>query len=227
MTDYPLTQAQLEELFQSEAACIDYICAVRWPEGLRCEKCQHTEFWRDGSVFTCKLCRHRLRVMAGIIFQNTKIPLSKWFRTMWEVVRRKNGASALAIASGLKINYDTAWNLLQKLRRAMVHPGRKRLSGFVEVDETYYGGFSEGQPGRTKDARVLIAGAIELKVEDDKTRIGRARLQIIDSASAANLLGFIRDNVEEGSHVNTDGWSSYSQLGAIGYRHHVDDASIK
>jgi transposase-like protein len=160
--------------------------------------------------------------MAGTIFQNTKIPLTKWFRAMWEVVRRKKGANALTLSSELKVKYDTAWNLLQKVRRAMVFPGSTRLSGLVEIDETLFGGFSEGQPGQTKNAKVRIIGAIELKKEKETLKTGRMRLQIIDSANAESLLGFVHENVEKGSRIITDEWREYSQLKDFGHDHHVD-----
>jgi hypothetical protein len=85
-----------------------------------------------------------MRILAGTLFESTKLSLRTWFRVIWEVVSRKNGVSALAVSNTFKIRYDTVWYILQKLRRAMVRPGRELLSGTVEVDETYYGGFSEG-----------------------------------------------------------------------------------
>ena len=88
-------------------------------------------------------------VTAGTILQDTRLPLRTWFRTMWWVTSQKNGASALGLQSILGLgSYRTAWALLHKLRRAMVRPGRERLSGRVEVDETYVGGAEEGLRGR-------------------------------------------------------------------------------
>jgi transposase-like protein len=162
--------------------------------------------------------------MAGTIFAFSKIPLTTWFRAIWEVVRKKNGVSALALASELHMDYNTVWNLLHKLRRAMIRPGRETLGGTVEVDETLYGGFSEGQPGRSKDAKVLIIAAVELK---DKGPIGRIRLKIIESAKGQVLLSFLRENVGEGSHVITDGWRGYSRVGTSGYSHEVQGGRKK
>jgi transposase-like protein len=156
--------------------------------------------------------------MAGTIFANTKIPLTKWFRIIWDVVRKKNGASALSLASELNLNYDTVWNILQKLRRAMVTPTRQLLKGTVEVDETFYGGFSEGHPGRSSEGKILIAGAVEL---NDKGALGRIRLKIIESGKGQVLLEFLRESVAGGSHVITDGWRGYSRVGSSGYTHEV------
>jgi hypothetical protein len=88
-------------------------------------------------------------VTAGTIFQDTRKPLTLWFRAAWWVTTQKNGASAMGLQRvlGLK-SYKTAWTWLHKLRRAMIRPGRDRLTGRVEVDETYWGGLEEGVRGR-------------------------------------------------------------------------------
>jgi hypothetical protein len=127
--------------------------------------------------------------MAGTFFEATKLPLPTWFRLKWEVVCKKNGASALALASEFNLNYVTVWNILQKLRKTMASPNREKLSGNVEVDKTLYGGFAEGQPGRSSFSKEVIAAAVEAK---DKNKIGRMRLNLIESARGAALIGFIQ-----------------------------------
>jgi transposase-like protein len=99
----------------------------------------------------------------------------------------------------------------------MVRPGREMLSGTVEIDETYIGGFAEGSPGRSSDSKQAVVMAVE--VSDNK--IGRIRMKPINSVSAADLLPFILDNVELGSTIITDGWSSYHKVNTLGYKHIV------
>ena len=137
---------------------------------------------------------------------------------MWWVTAQKNGASALGLQRilGLK-NYRTAWTWLHKLRRAMVRPGRDRLAGTVEVDETYLGGLEEGLRGRQVETKALIVVA----AQEDGQGIGRIRLRRIADASAASLIRFIEDAVEPGSVVHTDGWLGYEPLEKKGYRHAV------
>jgi hypothetical protein len=94
---------------------------------------------------------------------------------MWMVISQKNGISALGLQRLLGIGYKTTWNLLHKLRRAMVRPGREMLSGVVEIDESLYGGVEEGRPGRGSEKKALIIVAVELKGK----KIGRIRLQTI------------------------------------------------
>ncbi len=152
--------------------------------------------------------------MAGTIFQDSKLPLTVWFRAMWQVTSQKNGISALGLQRVLGLgSYKTAWAMLHKLRRAMVRPGRDRLRGAVEVDETYWGGEEEGVRGRQTDDKALIAVAAEA----DGAGIGRVRLQRIPDTSRRTLHGFIAQAIEPGSTVVTDGLQAYRDLN--GYLH--------
>jgi len=143
-----------------------------------------------------------------------------WFRAMWWITSQKNGASALALQRILGLGgYHTAWTWLHKLRRAMVRPGRDRLSGTIEVDETYIGGLEEGVRGRKTATKVLVV----IAAEEDGRRIGRIRMRYIPDASAASLMPFIKEAIQPGSVVHTDGWVGYHPLDskASGYIHHV------
>jgi transposase-like protein len=114
-------------------------------------------------------------------------------------------------------SYQTAWVCLHKLRRAMVRPGRERLSGSVEVDETYLGGLEEGLRGRQTESKALIVVA----AEEDGKRIGRIRMRRIPDASARSLVSFVEESVEPGSVVHTDGWLGYEPLETSGYTHKI------
>ena len=103
---------------------------------------------RWAALFQCAACGRQTSVTAGTIFQDTRTPLPTWFRAMWWVTSQKTGASAVGLQRVLGLgSYETAWTWLHKLRRAMVRPGRDRLTGRVEVDETYIGGVEEGVRG--------------------------------------------------------------------------------
>lgn len=217
MENYPRNMSEFEQLFSDEDACIDYLVKVRWPSGVTCSYCGCKRLWRSGLLFSCAACKQQTRIMAGTIFQDTHLPLRTWFRAIWWVVTPKNGASALSLHRLLGVSYKTAWSLLHKLRRAMVRPGRSRLEGAVEVDEAYVGGLEEGVTGRQANHKALVA----IAVQENGKKIGRIRMRVIDSASGANLLSFIEDNIEPGSLVHTDGWSGYSGVKAKGYQHQV------
>jgi transposase-like protein len=164
----------------------------------------------------CAGCGRQASVTAGTIFQDTRTPLTVWFRAMWWVTTQKNGVSALGLQRVLGLgSYQTAWAWLHKLRRAMVRPGRDRLAGTVEVDETYLGGTEAGKRGRQTRKKALIAVA----AQEDGRGIGRIRMRRITDASAASLLSFVQDAIEPGSIVHTDAWLGYEPLGWRGYRH--------
>jgi len=153
---------------------------------------------------------------AGTIFEGTRKPLRLWFQAMWYVTSQKFGASALRLQRVLGLgSYQTAWSWLHKMRRAMVRPGRDRLRGPVEVDETYVGGEEKGVRGRQTHKKALVVIAVEVH---SPKGFGRVRMQRVPNASAASLNPFIRDAVEPGSTVHTDGWRGYNDLPRQGYR---------
>ena len=157
-------------------------------------------------------------MIAGTIFQGTRKPLVMWFRAIWWVTSQKNGASALGLQRVLGLgSYETAWTWLHKMRRAMVRPGRDRLSGIVEVDESYVGGLEEGAHGRRTETKSIVV----IAAEEKGRAIGRIRMQRIADASAASLMPFIESSVTPGSVVHTDGWQGYAALNSKGYVHHT------
>ena len=157
MEDYPRTLQELESLFASEEACRDYLARLRWPHGFVCPTCEGTQAGCTGrGRWMCGSCGHQASVTAGTLFQDTRTSLVTWFRAVWWVVSQKNGASALGLRRVLGLgSYRTAWTWLHKLRRAMVQPGRDRLSGAVEVDETFVGGVEPGGGAGTSERRHL------------------------------------------------------------------------
>jgi len=163
MEDYPRTAADFEARFRSEQACREYLFQIRWPEGFRCPRCGSAKAWPLRSVLRqCAGCGRQVSLTAGTIFQDTHTPLTVWFQAMWWVTAQKNGVSALGLQRVLGLgSYQTAWAWLHKLRRAMVRPGRERLAGTVEVDETFLGGLEEGVRGRGTEKKALIVVAAQ------------------------------------------------------------------
>ena len=173
----------------------------------------------ERGLMQCAACGRQTSVTAGTIFQDIRTPLPVWFRAMWAVTSQKTGISALGLQRELGLrSYKTAWGWLHKLRRAMVRPGRDRLTGRVEVDEAYLGGVHPGRGGRRTETKALVAVAVQVEA---RGRLGRIRLGRVLDASGASLTGFVRDAVEAGSLVHTDGWMGYEPLKRNGYRHRI------
>ena len=203
--------------FATEQACREYLARLRWGQEFVCPACDGTEAWPTArGLWMCAACGHQASVIAGTIFQGTRTPLSVWFRAIWWVVSQKNGASALGLQRVLGLgSYRTAWTWLHKLRRAMVRPGRDRVSEEVEVDETLVGGLEAGGGRRHLGKKALVVIAAEVRGR----AIGRIRMQRVADASADSLLTFVQHAVQPGSVVITDGLQSYRRLPKRGYRH--------
>ena len=217
--DYPRTILEFEQLFATEEACRGYLFQLRWPEGFCCPRCGHRQAWATKrGLYRCRHCDYQVSVTAGTIFQDTRKPLRLWFRAIWHVTSQKIGVSALGLQRVLGLpRYETTWTWLQKLRVAMVRPGRDRLSGIIEVDETYIGGEKPGKRGRGAGGKALVMVA----AQENEGHIGRIRLCRVPDASAESLSQAVQDTVEPGSMVRTDGWGGYGQLTSLGYVHAV------
>lgn len=219
MEDYPKTILEFEERFATEEACREYLYQLRWPDGFRCPRCGFDQAWRTKrGLFLCRGCSFQVSITAGTIFQDTRKPLRQWFRAMWYVTNQKHGVSALGLQRFLGLgSYRTSWTWLHKLRCAMVRPNRERLSGIVEVDETYIGGEHAGKRGRGAAGKALVIVA----VEDKGNAFGRIRLCRVADASAGSLTEAVCKSVEQGNQVRTDGWNGYQRLKTAGYSHKV------
>lgn len=218
-THYPRSVGEFQAWFRTDADCLDYLEWLRWPAGFVCPSCGHDGGWRvaDGR-FMCSACGGRTSVTARTIFDRTRTPLTVWFTACWLFASGKDGISALSLKRTLEIgSYQTAWAMLHRLRSVLVRPGRDRLAGRVEVDETYIGGQEEGLAGgRARGKKVLTGIAVEIR---EPRGLGRCRMAPLADASAASLHAFVTDHVELGATIITDGWQGYSGLPKSGYVH--------
>jgi transposase-like protein len=208
---------ELERRFPTDEACREYLARIRWAQGFVCPACASTDAWSTmRGLWMCTACGRQVSVTAGTIFQDTRSPLTLWFRAIWWVTSQKTGGSALGLQRVLGLgSYRTAWTWLHKLRRAMVRPGRDRLRGEVEVDETFVGGEEPGGGRRYIGKKALVAVAAEVRGR----AIGRIRLGRVQDSSAASLVPFVQGAVEPGAVVVTDGFQSYRGLPELGYQH--------
>jgi transposase-like protein len=217
--DYPKSLVEFERRFTLDADCLEYMAQLRWGDTFSCPRCGGNEFWQmDKQLRLCRNCRHQASVTAGTIFHGARKPLSLWFRAMWHITNQKYGANALGLQRVLSLgSYQTAWEWLHKLRRAMIRPDREMLSGIVHVDETYIGGKKGGKRGRGAAGKAVVAIAVEDKAENG---IGRIRLAKLSDASASSLGAFLDRTVTHGSHIITDDWTGYTNT-VDNYLHEV------
>jgi len=236
---FPTTLLDFQRRFPAEPACAAYLEAVRWPEGFVCPRChvqaEPSLIATRSTLRQCGACRHQASLTAGTVMHRSKQPLQSWFWAAYLVTTHTPGMSAVQFQRQLGIGrYETAWNLLHKLRAAMVRPQRERIGGNrddwrIEVDEGYVGGRTRGE-GRGVTHKELVAVAVEVRERDKPRRkdgkrtrrdviAGRLRLRHIPNRSRKTLEGFVQESVEPSSLVITDGWKNYDRLPKLGYRH--------
>lgn len=210
--------------FGTDEACRLYLERLRWPEGFVCPRCGVAVLIQRASRgrLICRACRYQGTVTAGTIFDKTRTALKVWLAAAWYITNQKQGVSALGLQRVLGLNsYQTAWAMLHRFRRAMVRPGRERLKGNVEIDETYVAVTARPRRPRRKGrqastTKTLVAVAVEVL---EPKGFGRIRLRRIPAASEQYLAPFIYEAVEPGAHLHTDGSAAYRYLGDEGYRH--------
>ena len=222
--DYPRDWNQFLDWFADEAACLSYLEQLRWPLGFVCPRCGDTsEPYRSSrGRLMCRGCRYQCTVTAATLFDKTRTPLRTWLAAAWYLTNQKFGVSALGLQRVLGLgSYQTSWAMLHRFRRAMVRPGRERLTGKVEVDETYVGIRDPSKPFKRarrqrQTFRTLVAIAIEVQ---EPKGFGRIRLRRLPAAAETYLLAFVRKAVEPGARVHTDGSAAYRSLSEHGYVH--------
>ncbi len=215
---YPRSTGEFQAWFRTDEDCLDYLEWLRWPGGFICPRCGDGTGWRLGDGrFECAGCSSRTSVTAGTIFDRTRTPLTVWFTACWLFATQKDGISALSLQRSLEIgSYQTAWAMLGRLRSVLVRPGRDRLSGTVEVDETYIGGDEPGlRGGRAPGKKVLTGIAVEVR---EPKGIGRCRMAVLADGSSASLHPFVTGHVRPGATVITDAWMGYHGLAGLGPR---------
>jgi transposase-like protein len=221
--DYPTTWVQFLNQFHSEQACREYVEKLRWPDGFSCPKCaipgKLERMSRNRLI--CTACKHQTTATAGTIFDKTRTELRVWFAAIWYITNQKHGVSALGLQRVLGLgSYETAWAMLHRLRRAMVRNERDKLSGEVEVDESYLALTNRKSPispvGRQSNTtKVLVAIAVEI----NRRGFGRIRIQQIERGDYEHLLPFIIETVAQGATIHSDGSAAYRRLDESGYEH--------
>lgn len=200
--DYPTSLTQFLDWFGSDADCARYLARLRWPDGFSCPKCGHDKWWPSKRyLYVCAACGRQTSLTSGTIFDGTRLPLLAWFRAAWMVSSSKSGVSAKELQRELGIGYHAAWLLLQKLRLAMVRPGRDedKLSGDIEVDESYLGGPTPGgKRGRGAEGKVIIAIAVERKgfgKNSKRWKLGRTRIQVVPDVKGEDAARLCRGHL--------------------------------
>ncbi len=243
---FPTTLPEFQRVFPDDGSCAKYLENMRWPHGFACPKCGEVgepyRFPKRSSVvLRCRSCQTNVSLTAGTVMQDSHMPLSIWFWGAYLVTTQTPGQSASQFQRQLGMSrYETAFQILHKLRAGMVRPDRDAIGGQypVEVDETLVGGRTRGE-GRGIHHKATVVGAVEVRHSHKGearaakrrqnhaesqllkrvTYAGRLRLCFVPSRNATDLTTFVKANVAKGSVVRTDGWQGYDGLPEMGYSH--------
>lgn len=222
----PRTLREFTRHFSTEVDCEEFLFLVRYPEGFACPRCRIERGWplKGKRLIECAN-GHKVSLTAGTVLHGTRQDLLSWFYAVFFISTLTPGISALQFQRQLGLKrYETAFQMLHKVRSTLVSPERELLHGEVEVDETFVGGKDPDRDGRGGD-KALVVGAVEvipfteLKTGKVRHRSGRLRLRVVANASANSLAGFVEQEVEPGAIVHTDGWDGYRRLKNSGYHH--------
>jgi transposase-like protein len=208
---------RLIEQFGSEDRCRAYLETLRWPDGIRCPQCGSQSISRitTRNQLDCNGCRTRFSVKSGTVFHDSHLPLWKWFLATYLITESKKGISANQLKRTLGVSYKTAWYLCHRIRSAMLEVNPEMLTGTVEVDETYVGGYRRGGGKHRLDNKTMVVGAL--------ARGGQVRLKVeFRQGTRTVLQGFINQNVaDEAEAIYTDSNRSYIGVGDSNTRHEV------
>ena len=198
--------------FPNEDACIDYLAKLRWDGSPICQHCGSLDAYGIPSrhIFKCRDCKKQFSVRTGTIFEESRLPLQKWFYAIYLLTSQKKGISSVRMAEYLDITQKTAWFMLQRIRYALNYGYEKPLEGVVEVDETYIGGKQRGKEISTQDKEVVL-GIVE--------REGKAVIKHVKSSGARVILPHVQKAVKPGATIYSDQYRAYRTLPRMGYTH--------
>ncbi len=216
---------QLMDRFGTEEKCRAVLEELRWPDGIRCPRCNSVKISRihDRAQFDCDICRYQFSVTSGTIWHDTHLPLRKWFMAIYLTVESKKGFSANQMKRVIGVSYKTAWFLCHRIRAAMTEHEPTQLNGTVECDETFVGGRLRGM-GKGKGAylqnKAIVIGVIQ--------RGGKVRLQVINRTDRKTLHAFLKEHTAPDTEVIiTDDWKAYRGIGDHDTAHEVVNHSAK
>lgn len=206
--------------FANDDVCLEHIFNKRYGRDYTCPKCSKSGFYRVSTrkCYVCSWCGYQLHPVSGTIFHKSPTPLRSWFYAIFLMSQSRNGVSGKEIERHVGVTYKTAWRMQKQIRKLMAEDGGK-LSGIVEVDETYVGGKRKGKRGRGAKGKTPVIGIVQRK--------GNIKTRVTKNVQSSTVMPIIKGNVRKGSSLMTDDFSIYDKAGKHGYKHGVIKHSEK
>ena len=221
----PTTLIEAIRYFSDLDIATDFVAKLRWPNGPVCPRCEGTEhsYLSTRRVWKCKGCKKQFSVKVGTVFEDSPLGLDKWLPAVWLIANSKNGISSHELGRALGVTQKSAWFMLHRIRLAMQTGTFEKLSGTVEVDETFIGGRARNMHARVRKQKISGTGGKDKSaVLGMIERGGTVRAEVVPNVRRSTLHGRVRESVEPGSAVYTDALRSYSGLDTD-YIHEVVD----
>lgn len=216
------TLLSVHQQFGTQEACLEYVEALRWPNGPICPRCQADTCSRieTRSLWECSKCEYQFSATAGHpIFHRTRTPLPLWFQAIYLVCASKKGISAKQLQRDLGVTYKTAYRMGQQIRGAMSNLSARKLGGIVQADETYIGGKQRGHSWRNRQ-RAAVAPKKHSVAGIYEAETGEIRAKVVPDTTGKTLVGYLAKNVDfKEAEIHTDAYVSYSPLRKHGATH--------
>ena len=215
--EVPQTLVDAIHYFSDPDVCLCFVVELRWPDGVTCPRCdgKDVRFLEKRRIWECKAKhpRKQFSVKVGTIFEDSALSLDKWLAAIWMIANAKNGISSYEIHRALGITQKSAWFVLHRIRLAMQTGTFAKLSGEVEVDETYIGGKARNMhPGKRKaKGRGTVGKAVVMGLLE---RHGEVRTEVVPDIVRGTLHEKVKSHIEGGSTIYTDELASYNGLEA-------------
>jgi len=214
---------EVMEYFSDENTCKEYLAKMRWEDGIVCPHCgNYDKIYTMKNNYKCAECRKQFSVTKGTIFENSSIPLQKWFTAVWLITSHKKGISSLQLHRDIGVTQKSAWFMLQRIRFAIrTRSFNAPLNNIVEADETYIGGKNKNRhsdkkvpfsQGRSTNDKTPVLGIVERK--------GRVIAMRVGNTSKDSIMPIISKNVSKDTKIMTDEWKAYRNLSSD-YDHEI------
>ena len=207
---------EFRAMYPHDDACLDKVFSLRYGRFKKCPKCRKPfRFHRVQCrrCYECQWCAYQLYPTKNTVFEKTTTPLHNWFYAIYLMTATRSGVSAKEIQRQLGVTYKCAWRIAHQIRQLMGRKNTPKLSGKIEIDDTYVGGKRHGKRGRGAEGKTPVLGMVERK--------GFIRSQVIPDVTKKTIIPIIQENVLVGALINTDEFKSYKALRKSGYLHRI------
>ena len=231
----PKTLMEAVRYFSDADRTLAMMVELRWPEGVHCPTCGRTDvrFIATRRIWECKErhAKKQFSAKIGTIFEDSPLPLDKWFVAIWSIANCKNGISSYELGRAIGVTQKSAWHMLHRIRLAMEAESFEKFDRITEIDETYVGGLAKNMHASKRAEKVTGTGGIDKAVvvgvleRGDADNASRVRAGIVIDASKKTLHAVVRNHVNAGSLLMTDGHKGYRGLDADYVHQSVDHAA--